>query len=55
MNGIQGDLGEIKIELKEDGKLVKHQPYRINPCMKQNVKKEIDRMLNSNLMFPESD
>jgi len=35
----------MKIVLKLDAKVVKHQPYRLNPRVKQKVKKEIEKML----------
>jgi len=38
---IKGDLGEMKIILKLDAKLVKHRSYRLNPRVKEKVKKEI--------------
>ena len=31
MEGILGDLGEMKILLNPDAKLVKQRPYRLNP------------------------
>jgi hypothetical protein len=52
LKGIKGDLGEMRIELKPDVKPVKHRPYRLNPRVKEKVKKEIDRMLAAGLIFP---
>jgi hypothetical protein len=52
IKGIKGDLGEMKIELKHDAKPVKHRPYRLNPRVKEKVKKEIDKMLAVGLIFP---
>ncbi len=45
MKGIVGDLGVMRIPLKEDAKLVKQHPYRLNPCYKEKIKDEIDKML----------
>lgn len=52
LKGIKGHLGELKIELKPDSQQVKHQPYRLNPKVKEKVKKDIDRMLVVGLIFP---
>jgi hypothetical protein len=52
LKGIQGDLGEMNIELKHDSKPIKHRPYRLNPRVKENVKKDIDKMLATRLIFP---
>jgi hypothetical protein len=52
LKGIKGDLGETKIEINPDSKLVKHRPYRPNPRVKEKVKKEIDKMLAAGLIFP---
>ena len=45
MKGIVGDLGEMKIPLRPDAKLVKQRPYRLNPRYKQKFKEKINRML----------
>jgi len=45
MKGIHGDLGVMKIPLKEGAKPVKQRPYRLNPRYKENVKQELDKML----------
>lgn len=39
LKGIKGDIGEMKNMLKLDAKLVNHQPYPLNPRVKENVKK----------------
>ena len=52
MKGIKGDLGEMRIVLKLDARPVKHQPYRLNPRVKEKVKMEIDKMLAAGLIFP---
>jgi hypothetical protein len=36
---IKGAMGEVKIELKLGLRLVKHRPYRLNPRIKDKVKK----------------
>ena len=45
MKGILGDIGVIKIPLKDDAKLVKQCPYRLNPKYKEKVRLELDKML----------
>ena len=45
MKGIVGYLGEMKISLKADARPVKQHSYRLNPCYKEKVKAELDRML----------
>ena len=50
MKGIVGDLGEMKILLKLDARLVKKFPYRLNPCYKLKVKTELDRMLEAGII-----
>ena len=45
-------MGEIKIELKLGSKPVMHRPYRLNPRVKEKVKREIDKMLEARLIFP---
>jgi hypothetical protein len=47
MKGIKGPMGEMKIPLKLDARLVKKIPYRLNPKYKQKVKIELDRMLEA--------
>jgi hypothetical protein len=42
----------MKIDLKPESKLVKHMPYRLNPRVKQKVKKEMDIMLEIGMIFP---
>jgi hypothetical protein len=49
---IKGAAGEIKIELKPDSRPVKHRLYRLNPRIKEKVKKEVDKMLAIGLIFP---
>ena len=38
MKGIVGYLGVMRIPLKEDARLVKQRPYRLNPYYKEKVK-----------------
>ena len=40
------------IELKANSIPMKHRPYRINPKIKEKVKKEVDKMLATGLIFP---
>jgi polyhydroxyalkanoate synthesis regulator phasin len=51
LKGIKGVMGEMKIKLKPGSKLVRHRPYRLNPRVKEKVKKEIDKMLEDGLIF----
>jgi hypothetical protein len=41
----------MKIELLLDVRPVKHCPYQLNPRIKDKFKKEIDRMLDTRLIF----
>ena len=50
MKGILGDLGEMKIPLKPDAKLVRQRPYRLNPQYKDRVKTELDWMLDARII-----
>jgi hypothetical protein len=52
MKGISGDLGEMNIPLRPEARLIRQRPYRINPIYKQNVKEEIDRMLEAVIIEP---
>ena len=45
-------MGEMKIELKPDSRLVKHKPYQLNPRIHEKVKKEVDKILVARLIFP---
>jgi hypothetical protein len=42
MKGIKGPMGEMKIPLKPDARLVKQRPYKLNPKYKEKVKIELD-------------
>ena len=50
MKGIVKDLGVMRILLKEDARPVKQRPYRLNPCYKEKVKDEIDKMLAAGII-----
>ena len=52
MKGIVRDLGVMRIPLKEDARLVKQRPYRLNPRYKEKVKDEIDKMLAAGIIEP---
>lgn len=47
-------LANEDIVADPDAKLVEHRPYRhrLNPRVKEKVKREIDRMLAAGLIFP---
>ena len=45
MKGILGDLGVMRIPLKEGAKPVKQRPYKLNPKYKEKVRKELDKKL----------
>ena len=52
MKGILGDLGVMRIPLKEGEKPVKQCPYRLNPKYKEKVRKELDTMLAIGIIEP---
>jgi len=41
----------MKIAWKSNVKPIKHQPYILNPRVKEKVKKEIDKMLSARVIF----
>lgn len=45
MKGMRGDLGVMRIPLKEGVKPIKQCPYRLNPHYKQKVKQELNKMI----------
>jgi hypothetical protein len=49
---MKGTMGEMKIKLKPNSRPVNHIPYRINPMIKEKVKKEVIKMLAAGLIFP---
>jgi hypothetical protein len=55
MKGIKGPMGDMRIPLKPDVKLVKQRPYRLNPKYKEKVKIELDRMLEARIIEPVED
>ena len=52
MKGIVGDLGVMRILLKEDARPVKQRPYRLNLRYKEKVKDDIDKMLVAGIIDP---
>ena len=50
MKGILGDMGIMRIPLKEGAKPVKKHPYRLNPKYKEKVRKELDKMLVASII-----
>ena len=52
MKGILGDLGEMRIPLKLNVKLVKQCPYQLNLQYKEHVKDNIDMMLDVGIIEP---
>jgi hypothetical protein len=52
IKGIVGELGEMKIPLRDEVRLIKQQPYRLNLIYKKKVKTEIDRMLEAGIIEP---
>lgn len=51
VKGIKRDIGEMKMFLRPDAHPVKYIPYRLNPRVKEKVKKEIDKMLEAEIIF----
>ena len=52
IKGILGDLGEIKIPLKPDMKLVQQISYRLNSRYKEQVKAKLDQMSDAGIIEP---
>ena len=50
MKGILGDIGVIKIPLKDDAKPMKQCPYRLNPKYKEKVRMELDKMIAAGII-----
>ena len=50
MKGILGDLGVMRIPLKEGVKHVRQCPYRLNPRYKEKVKQELDKMIATGIV-----
>jgi hypothetical protein len=51
MKDIKGELGELNIELHLDANPFKQQPYCVNLGIKEEVNKEIQKMLATCLIF----
>ena len=41
LNGINGHLGEVKMDLKLDAQPVNHIPYKLNPRVKKRLRKKL--------------
>ena len=52
MKGILGELGEMKIPLKPDAKLMQQGPYRLNSRYNERVNTELDEMLDARIIEP---
>jgi hypothetical protein len=52
MKDIEGDLGEVKIPLKPNARLVRQTPYMMNPMYKKKVKEELDQILEDGIIEP---
>ena len=50
MKGIIGDLGVMRIPLKEGVKPVIQRPYRLNPRYKEKVRQELDKMIAAGII-----
>lgn len=52
MEGILGDLGVMRILLKEGVKPIRQCPYRLNPRYKEKVTQELDKMIVASIIEP---
>jgi hypothetical protein len=52
MKGIAGELGEMKIPLRPEVRLIRQRPYRLNPIYKHKIKEDIDQMLKVGIIEP---
>jgi len=52
MKGIEGEIGEMKIPLKSEARLVRKRSYKLNPMYKNKLKVEIDQMLEAGIIEP---
>jgi hypothetical protein len=52
MKGLVGELGEMKITLRTDARLVTQRPYILNPIYNNKVKAELDRIPESGIIEP---
>ena len=52
LKGLVHEMGEMKIDIKRDVRLVKKRPYKLAHKYKEIVKKEIDNMLAAGIIYP---
>ena len=52
LKGIVHEMGEMKINIEPDVELVKMRPYKLAHKYKEIVKKEIDNMLATGIIYP---
>ena len=52
LKGLVREMGEMKIDIKNDVQLVKKRPYKLSHKYKEIVKKEIDNMLAAGIIYP---
>jgi hypothetical protein len=52
MKGTKGPMGEMRIPLKPNARLLKQRPYRLKPKYKEKVRIELDRMLEAGIIEP---
>jgi hypothetical protein len=52
MKGIVDELGEMRIPLKPNAKLLRQGLYKLNLKYKDNVKVEIEKMLEARIIEP---
>jgi hypothetical protein len=51
IKGIEGELSEMRIELKPKAKPIKKSSYRLSPHIKERMKEEIGKMIAAGLIF----
>ena len=52
LKGLVQEMGEMRIEIKPDARLIKKRPYKLAHKYKEIVKKEIDNMLAAGIIYP---
>ena len=52
LKGLVAEMGEMKIDIKPDARLVNKRPYKLAHKYKEIVKKEIDNMLTVGIIYP---
>jgi hypothetical protein len=52
MKGVARELGEMKITIRPEERLVRKRPYKSNPIYKKKVKEKINIMLESGIIEP---